>query len=124
MPCAFQLNVPRQYVDIVRGTQFFDGVALGSCQFEVPEDKLIAFAGNVWCPFHLPVKDDEGRLSVKARWESGESTCFEQHLSELIEKAIAESSKLNLSGVVFPTTLTFSMILKGEKAFHNTLLFL
>jgi hypothetical protein len=37
------------------------------CQFAVPDDELIEFAGQVWCPFHLPIRAGEAE-SEKAEW--------------------------------------------------------
>ncbi len=94
MPCAFCLEHPlrlRSY-----------------CQYGVPDDRLIAFAGRSWCPFHLPV-EAEGETSEKAAWPDDEQKIaeFNEEIFAFIRDAKQRGAAANLSGTVFPAGISF-----------------
>ena len=96
MPCAFQLD------DLRRRSP--------GCEFAVPDHELIPWEDKDWCQFHLPI-------TRKARWEEARVDAFNVQLLDYIDRAKQAHEVADLSGVVFPGSITFERY-AGE---HNDL---
>lgn len=78
------------------------------CQFNVPDERLIAFAGQTWCPFHLPL-EIEGETSEKAAWRDDEQRiqALNEEIFAFIRDAKQRSAIADLSGNIFPGNISF-----------------
>lgn len=78
------------------------------CQFNVPDERLIAFAGQTWCPFHLPL-EIEGETSEKAAWRDDEQRiqALNEEIFAFIRDAKQRSAIADLSGTIFPGNISF-----------------
>lgn len=84
------------------------------CQFSVPEDGLIDFAGGAWCPFHLPVEKD-GVASGKRDWDGESVRAFLAAVVAFINMAQADGRPADLTGMVFPNDVSFEAFAGPEK---------
>ena len=103
MPCAFHLDrVERRR---------------SGCQFELPDDRLTTFAGQTWCPFHLPV-EAPGAMSEKAAWpdDNRKIQAFNEEIFAFIRDAKQRSETADLSGTVFPADISFASFSEEDDA--------
>ena len=100
------------------------------CQFAVPENELMAFNGQRWCVYHLPMQAKDGTGSPKAGYSWEEVSPFNADIFARIEATVAQTrpkaeeeraaegnpseqeneykEPLDLSGVIFPGPISFS----------------
>ncbi len=93
--CAFHYDYPWPHQDLDPGCQFTEERDLFDCG-----DKR-------YCRFHLPMADENGTPTEKAKWaeegdDSPELADFRKAIDVQIKAALDDRSVANLSGVVFP----------------------
>ena len=101
MPCCF------------RTKRWFSEYAPG-CQFDVSEDRLVAFGGQTYCPLHLPMAGADGTPSPKAAWSEEQIEAFNAEVFAIIDAVRdanirGEPDEADLSGVVFPGEINFGV---------------
>lgn len=77
-----------------------------ACQFGMPDEALIEFAGKTWCPFHLPF-DLDGEQSGKREWDMEATAAIGNALLAFINMAITNKKPVDLTGVCFPGETSF-----------------
>jgi uncharacterized protein YjbI with pentapeptide repeats len=82
--------------------------AYEGCQFLVHDRNLIAFQGEKYCEFHLPLDDHDGNNSVKKAWKEEEIEGFNERILSFVQEWEDENQPVNLGGVVFPGDIGFS----------------
>ena len=110
MPCAFHLDHHER--------------SGSGCQFGVSDDRLITFAGQTWCPFHLPM-EVEGEASEKAAWRDDEQKIkkFNEDIFAFVRDAKQRGEMADLAGTVFPGTISLESF-SGENDALPPVLFL
>ncbi|MBI3025328.1 MAG: hypothetical protein HYY66_06575, partial [Candidatus Tectomicrobia bacterium] len=98
MPCAFHAERP-----------YLLGEPDAGCQFDAPEGELIEVDGERWCLFHAPMKDKAGNATEKGGWDEARIGAFNDRIFKIIETAVEEKKAADLTGVVFPGGVNFSL---------------
>ena len=85
------------------------------CAFAVCEDALIAFEGQTWCVYHLPMGGWGKTPSLKAGYGAEAIGDFNARLFACIDEKLMRDAQvapggsgLDLSGVVFPGPVSFA----------------
>lgn len=110
MPCQFSLGYassfePSTTLDPNSENSFGNG-----CQFKfVQEGALTSLDGKMWCPFHLPLTDAEGRDSPKKAWNFMTQARMGWLLSQFIKEKREQGKPIDLCGLVHWDRLTFGM---------------
>lgn len=86
------------------------------CQFGVPEDELVSVSGEKWCVFHLP-------KILKKEWSPSRIRHFNNAIHNHILSAKKNNKLADLSGVVFPGTISFQFK-EEEKTYLPGILFI
>jgi uncharacterized protein YjbI with pentapeptide repeats len=86
------------------------------------EEDPIPFAGKQWCRFHLPLEVD-GEPSEKADWDPQEIQSFNKVVFEILEAPRDEGESADLSGVIFPGSISFSTDAHGNSSTLPPVLF-
>jgi hypothetical protein len=90
MPCAYRRD-RRPPADPART----------GCQFGVPDNALISFAGKDWCPFHLPLEVG-GIESGKRGWDEDAVQALSNAILAFVNRARAAGEPADLYGLVHP----------------------
>ncbi len=85
------------------------------CTFPVAEERLISFAGKRWCPYHLPMWDEAGNPSPKARWNPAAVQAFNDEVTDHIHRCYRQGGIIDLSGVVFPGGIQLRHCFTGQR---------
>jgi len=75
------------------------------CQFNVAEHELTKFSGQLWCQFHLPLENEKGEKSDKAKWTNKTDT-FNSTIIKNIANFYSHGNlnlPYDLSGTIFPS---------------------
>lgn len=95
--CDFHFDYPWPHEDLDPGCQFTEETAFYDC------------GRKTYCRFHLPIEDEGGRETRKAKWSKAETEVksFNAAIYGFIEIAAKSARPANLTGVVFPSYITF-----------------
>lgn len=103
MTCKFHCERPWTFETLGPGCQFRD------------ETTIFTIDGTSYCRFHLPMGDERGNPTEKANWDEEQKKAFNDAVFEWIENARnEEEGKADLTGVVFPSEISFSRFNKNH----------
>jgi uncharacterized protein YjbI with pentapeptide repeats len=89
--------------------EFFKSLKIQKkCQFSKVSGEINNLNGTNYCDFHLPVGKQEGEEGYKSSWNDSRNGGFVRNVQRLINMAVRDKMKLDLSGVQFTSGVSFA----------------